>query len=56
MKNRTFEEKVVRATMFAQKGDPIKDVLDEWEINEAINRLGDVYVALGIVKVSEVDK
>ena len=50
----TFEKKIVRAALFSKEGDPIEDVLDESEIIEAIERLADVYVALNIVKVSEV--
>lgn len=27
-----FEQKVVRPAMFSDNGDPIKDVLDDWEV------------------------
>ena len=50
----TFEQKIVRAALFSRDGDPIKDVLEDSEINEAIERLADVYVALGIVKIEDV--
>jgi hypothetical protein len=54
MSDLNFEQKVVRAALFVQTGDPIKDVLNESEIDEAIQRLSDIFVTLGIVDLDEV--
>ena len=48
----TFEEKIIRASILMQEGQPLKDLLDDQEIQQAILVLSDVYVATG-VKVPE---
>ena len=50
-----FEQKVVRAALYVEGGDSIKDILDEEEIEDAIKRLADVYVTLGLVDVADLD-
>ena len=43
----TFDERVVVASWSMQQGDPMRDFLEPWEIEQAIHRLADVYTALG---------
>jgi len=55
MSKLTFEQRVVRAARFAEKGDPIKDVLEYGDEEEAIKKLADIYITLGIVDIAELD-
>ena len=48
----TREEKIVHAHLECEKGSPIRDFLDEEEIEEAIAMLADTLIALRIVSVS----
>lgn len=42
-----FEQKIVNASWRLIDGAPLKDFLDDSEIEEAIKRLADIYTALG---------
>ena len=48
----TREEKIVYAHLECAKGSPIKDFLEEEEIEEALAMLADALIALRIVNVS----
>ena len=50
------EEKIVYAHMEAEKGSPIRDFLDEEEIEEAIAMLTDVLIALRVVVIANLDE
>jgi hypothetical protein len=44
----TKEEKIVDAALQLQQGNPLKDFLDDAEIEEAISMLADVLIATGV--------
>jgi len=50
------EEKIVYAHIESEKGSPIRDFLDEEEIEEAIAMLADVLIALRVVVISALDE
>ena len=50
------EEKIVYAHMESEKGSPIRDFLDEEEIEEALAMLADVLIALRIVVIADLDE
>ena len=41
-----FERKVMKASLYIDNGDPVKDVLNDDEIEQAIKRLSDIYVCI----------
>ena len=47
------EEKIVYAHIESEKGSPIRDFLDEEEIEEAIAMLADVLIALRVVRIAD---
>ena len=49
----TLQQKIIKACRYMDNGDPMKDVLDDDDIEEAIKMLGDVLVTLGLVPVEE---
>ena len=50
------EEKIVYAHIEAEKGSPIRDFLDEDEIEEAIAMLADVLIGLRVVYIADLDE
>ena len=50
------EEKIVYAYIESEKGSPIRDFLDEEEIEEAIAMLADVLIALRVVVIADLDE
>jgi hypothetical protein len=48
----TREEKIVYANIECAKGSPIRDFLEDEEIEEALAMLADTLIALRIVNVS----
>lgn len=51
----TFEEKIVKACLFYQNGDPIEDVLDREDIEKAVCALSDLFLSTGVVDLSVFD-
>lgn len=43
-----LSEKIVRAGCACLNGDPIKDYLDDSEIEEAVKTLADILIATGV--------
>ena len=56
MKNEqfTFEKLIVRASTRIACGESFDDILNQDKINEAIDKLAYVYIALGVVRTHEV--
>ena len=50
------EEKIVYAHIESEKGSPIRDFLDEEEIEEAIAMLADVLIGLRVVHIADLDE
>lgn len=44
----TFEQKVIDAALEMDQGTPLKDMLDDAEIQQAIRVLADVYTVTGV--------
>ena len=44
----TFEQRVILASQAVQKGSPLRDSLECWEIEQAVNMLADIFVVTGI--------